>query len=698
MGCQRIAIGVVVLLLGLPSCKRLFGAAGGGTEKPVAADQGWKRPSSDLVAATIYDGKLEQGWQDWGWGAHDLGHGPAGIDFSNYGGWILWNPGLPSGIEGLAFRMRAPSSYGNFLELRLAYQKNEASFPAVRLGRSHLRALPDGWFDVYVPWNELDPAKLPADQLTLHAYAAVGAERVRLDKLVLTAPDPKATPARPPEKLHSRSRVDCSAPDHAISPYIYGIAGTADPKGVGATGRRWGGNRTTRYNWQARFSNAGKDWFFENTDGGDFRQALKENHDNAVFTALTVPIIGWVAKDAKSSGFPVSKFGPQHATDPYRSDAGDGDDQRGKHLEPGPPEQTSVPADPEFIRQWIEAIRADDGQRGARGVHMYILDNEPSLWSVTHRDVHPRSLTYDELLDRTLRYAHAIRAADPEAVIAGPAEWGWSAYFFSPKDLESGTFLRPDRRAHGDLPLLAWYLKALREHEQKTGEKLLDVLDVHFYPQAAGVYGNAADTATAALRIRSTRALWDPTYKDESWINEPVRLIPRLKEWVSEYYPGLRVSLGEYNFGGEADASGAIALAEALGRFGTEGLDYAFYWVDPPKNSAAYWAFRAFRNFDGSGGHFLERSLKTTTSAPLSLFASRDTSGKHLVLIALNLDATATAASALELAGCGSPGTIRRFSYTPRSGALVAAATSQGQSLNVELPPHSFAVLDITLD
>jgi hypothetical protein len=357
-----------------------------------------------------------------------------------------------------------------------------------------------------------------------------------------------------------------------------------------------------------------------------------------------------------------------------------------------------VPADPEFVRHWIEAIGADDRQRGARGVHMYILDNEPSLWSVTHRDVHPQNLTYDELLDRTIRYARAVRSADPEGLIAGPAEWGWSAYFYSPKDLKAGTFMRPDRRAHDDLPLIAWYLKRLREHEQTTGERLLDVLDVHFYPQGAGVYGKAADKVTAALRIRSTRALWDPAYKDESWINEPVRLIPRLKEWVKEYYPGLRISLGEYNFGAEEDASGGIALAEALGRFGTEGLDYAFYWFDPPKNSAAYWAFRAFRNFDGAGAHFLERSLGTKSSEPLSLFASRDASGKHLVLIALNLDGSSVAASRIELQGCGSPRTTRRFSYTPRSGALVADAERHGEPLSIELPPHSLAVLDIALD
>ena len=67
-------------------------------------------------------------------------------------------------------------------------------------------------------------------------------------------------------------------------------------------------------------------------------------------------------------------------------------------------------------------------------------------------------------------------------MIAGPAEWGWSAFLYSAVDLKAGPTLRPDRRKHGDVLLLVWYLRKLREHEQKTGVRILDVLDVHHYP------------------------------------------------------------------------------------------------------------------------------------------------------------------------------------------------------------------------
>src|SRR5689334_15129070 len=72
--------------------------------------------------------------------------------------------------------------------------------------------------------------------------------------------------------------ADCAAPGHQISPLIYGVGGeepgAAD---LGAASRRWGGNPTTRYNWQLNTVNLTKDWFFKNAGGsagGGYRRFL----------------------------------------------------------------------------------------------------------------------------------------------------------------------------------------------------------------------------------------------------------------------------------------------------------------------------------------------------------------------------------------------------------------------------------------
>jgi hypothetical protein len=316
--------------------------------------------------------------------------------------------------------------------------------------------------------------------------------------------------------------------------------------------------------------------------------------------------------------------------------------------------------------------------------------------------VRTEPLGYDELLDRTIRYGTAIRQADPDAIIAGPAEWGWTGYLYSGKDAAAGHTLRPDRRAHDDTPLVEWYLKKLHEHEEKTGVRVLDLLDLHYYPQAANVYGGGkggVDAKTAALRLRSTRSLWDPTYTDESWIKEPIRLLPRMKEWIDKNYPGRGISIGEWNFGGEGHVSGALATAEALGRFAQFGVTSAFYWSYPPEGSPSLEGFHAFRDFDGKGGRFLDYYVPSSPAEGVSLFASRDVSGEHVVLVAINMSPDTAALAKIELAGCAPVASRQAFTFLRGvHGFLVGAPAGESPpSLDAVLPPWSITVLDVHL-
>jgi hypothetical protein len=687
-------LATIVALLGT-SCSRTPAGESAPAVAPI------ERPARIEAAAMIYDGALAAGVQDWGWGPHELGKGAARLNMTNHGGWILWKQGLSGPFGGVAFRLRAPAAFGNFLQVRLLEPgQNQPTLPAVDIGPEFARPLSDGWIEIFVPWTLLNPGQKAIDRLQIHARNPVAADWVEFDKVMLTRFDAAAAmatqlrlPARPVQLA-----VDCRAPDQPISPYIYGIANGGDKIwGNLQTASRWGGNRTSRYNWQTGNTNAGSDWFFENHNDGGYTDFLDRNRKYGLRGAITIPMLGWVAKDAASSGFPVAKLGAQKATDQWRPDAGNGLRPDGTPLPPGPPTETSVPAPPEFMARWVAAILKRAKSPQDRGAHVFFLDNEPELWNSTHRDVHPEPLTYDELLDRTLRYGTAIRGADPGALIAGPAAWGWSAYFYSAKDLAEGAAAAPDRRAHGDVPLVPWYLAQLAEHEKRTGQRLLDILDLHYYPQAQGVYSDAADATTAALRIRSTRSLWDPTYKDESWINDTVQLIPRMKDWVAKNHPGLATSIGEYNFGAEKHISGGLALAEALGRFGTTGLDYAFYWTAPPENSPAYWAFRAYRNFDGKGARFLDRSLSTRMDPGVSLFASRDATGRHLVLIALNLSPDSPVDASIALDGCATLVSRRGYSYGQFSQAIEARSEAAGTELRERLAPYSINVFDLTL-
>jgi hypothetical protein len=150
----------------------------------------------------------------------------------------------------------------------------------------------------------------------------------------------------------------------------------------------------------------------------------------------------------------------------------------------------------------------------------------------------------------------------------------------------------------------------------------VDVLDIHYYPQASGVaLSDDESAATSALRLRSTRSLFDPTYVDESWIGEAVRLVPRMRELIDAHCPGLGLAITEYSWGNDDGLSSALAQVDVLGIFGREGVDMATRWVAPATGTRVEDAFRVFLDYDGAGSRVAGDSVRATSSEPRSVTA-----------------------------------------------------------------------------
>jgi len=687
----RHAVLAFIFAAGVIGCPHSRGGEASMSQPPSAL------PASRPVAQVVYDGALANGWQDSGWSPHDIGHGPAKIDFSHDGGWMLSNPKLHGNFGGVELRVKAPEGEAEFLELRLD-SNDKTIFPRIQVRADQKTDRGDGWKEVFVPIDELDPKNVPFDRIVMRAFRTMPAKTVLIDKIALVAAGPDGGAPLPSNipVANAMLRVDCRAHPRHISPLVYGIAWAErsnEPPTVHATTRRWGGNPTSTFNWQLGNAwNTGNDWFYENVAVKPVSQFFAENDRMHMASALTVPIMGWVAKDTTSSSFPVSVYGNQQYTDGYRKDAGNGVKPNGKPVVDTSPERTSIRITPDWDAKWLESL-ASSGHTPA----IVILDNEPGIWNDTHRDVHPDPTTYDELLAKSIAYATAVRHAAPNVKIAGPAEWGWSGYLYSAKDKAAGFSLHPDRRAHGDEPMIPWWLGKMKAESDKTGVRLLDMLDLHFYPQAQNVYGDASDAKTAALRIRQVRGLWDRDYVDESWIGQPIALLPRMQEWIDKNYPGLGIMIGEWSFGGEKHMSGGLATAEALGRFGQFGVEAAYYWTVPPAGSPSAAAFRAYRDYDGRGGHFEDWSLPTRASLDTSLFASRDKSGKHVVLVALNFSPDAAVAANVDTSSCGAMSNVTARTYQGSGDFLPEQASASAAGVSVTLPAYSITVIDLTL-
>lgn len=471
--------------------------------------------------------------------------------------------------------------------------------------------------------------------------------------------------------------LDVAGQRRSISPDIYGLTGvsTEVAADLGVTVLRWGGNATTRYNWKlGNAFNAARDYHFANGNYGSTSpadrqpsgvadQAIAANRARNIQTLLTIPTIGWVARN--DDGNTASQHVPDRGGPPLTTngDAIAGYDPAANRRLTSVPSRARKGApfsdppdlsDPTVAQdEWVYHLVRRFGRAAEGGVRYYAMDNEPDLWWTTHTDIRPAQLSYDQMRDLFLEYASAVKEVDPSALITGPVSWGWSNYFYSPLDCATDNYrTHADRNAHGGTPFLEWWLSEIRKHDEAAGRRTLDVLDLHFYPQG-GEYSDTTSPAMAALRLRSTRGLWDPQYSDESWIGQPVRLIPRMREWITAHYPGTKMGLSEWTWGAEGSMNGAIALAEVLGIFGREGLDMACHWGGLDPSQPAYAAFKLFGNYDGRGGSFTGMSFAahSTHEDMLSCYATQ--SGGNLLVVVLNKSVDSDLTPTIQLKNAG---------------------------------------------
>ena len=518
--------------------------------------------------------------------------------------------------------------------------------------------------------------------------------------------------------------INAEADQHAISPLIYGMnfadAGLAQD--VRLPVDRWGGNSTTRYNWQNDMSNHASDWFFENIpsdnpdpshlpDGSAADRFVDQNRDTGTETLMTIPLIGWTPAARKDNhpydcGFKISKYGTQQATDAvYDPDCGNGVRTNGTPITGNDPIDTSVAIGPTFVQDWVRHLIERYGTAAQGGVKFYNLDNEPGLWNETHRDVHPARPTYDELTDLGKQYAAAVKEIDPGALTLGPVQDGWTRYFYSSYGTYPDVAAQQDRAAHDDKPFVEWYLQQMAAYENANHTRLLDYFDLHYYPQAVNDKGTpdqnddepvslapAGNADTQALRLRSTRALWDPSYVDESWIpstgeatavngvgvDGAVQLIPRMRDWVAKNYPGTKLAISEYNWGALDSMNGALAQADLLGIFGREGLDLATLWEPPAPTDPGAFAFRMYRNYDGQGAAFGDTSVRASSAdqGQLAVYAAQRSGDGALTLLIINKSA-ANLTSQISLAGFTSSGPAQVYSYSAANAQQIVKQADQ---------------------
>ena len=484
--------------------------------------------------------------------------------------------------------------------------------------------------------------------------------------------------------------VDVGRDAKPISSLIYGVSFAEQDflLDTGATFNNWGGNATTRYNWEIGNAwNAARDWEFRNGDYGETGnvadQFLEASAEIGRATRLAVPTLGWVAKntdrDLCSFPQPDGSCGYVHDSNCDTPNV------------VADPNLANRPTDVEFVRRWLQHIRET---HGTSAVTVLAMDNEPELWGYTHYDVHPDCTTYDEVLSKYIAYATMAREELPNAQLAGPTTCCWHYYWNSAAG-------RADKRAHGGQDFLPWFLDQMREHDEAVGQRHLDVLDLHYYP-SEGIFSYDVSDRVADMRLRSTRSLWDRSYRDESWINQPIYLIPRMQKLIEDHYPGTKFGLSEWNFGADSSMNGALAIADALGIFGREGLYFANYWTTPKVGSPGYLAFKLFGNYNDEGGRFGDLSViaQSSDDYAISSYASIDTSSGDLHVILVNKQKSGDTFLTLDLRSFEHSGTAQIVRLDAENVEVLQydEVTTDSADFKLMIPAYSITHLIITAD
>ncbi|MBS1565529.1 MAG: glycoside hydrolase family 44, partial [Bacteroidetes bacterium] len=219
------------------------------------------------------------------------------------------------------------------------------------------------------------------------------------------------------------------------------------------------------------------------------------------------------------------------------------------------------------------------GGQGLDSSHLryWNMDNEVEIWDGTHDDAMPVQLDAESFMQRFFATAKKARALCPGIKLSGPVspnEWQWYAW-------KGGQVVGADGVRY---PWLQFFIKRLAEEQQRTGIRLLDVIDLHFYPgstdpadivQYHRVFFDSSYLYPEANGVHLVNGGWDNSIQIED-------VFGRCQNWLNQYMgPGNGVTFGvsetSVALNNNPNAQ-AVWYGSMLGEFMKHGVEYFSPW------------------------------------------------------------------------------------------------------------------------
>ena len=382
----------------------------------------------------------------------------------------------------------------------------------------------------------------------------------------------------------------------AVSPYIYGRNNSVtDFIGNPVSATSWqlykdagvnffrenGGNNLTKHNWRLNISSH-PDWY-NNVYTSNWDNAAQTLHQNipSAQGMWGFQLIGKAARTNANNFNDWAYNNSQWWSGVNQNLAGGG------VMNTSGGSQALVNGDPSlYLQNWNQDSTTDilnhwfgSGGLGldSTKIRYWNMDNEPEIWSGTHDDVMPVQPGAETFMQSYFAVAKKARSLFPGIKLTGPVspnEWQWYNFGGSPVTGSDGI----------KYPWLQYFIKRVAEEEQSSGIRLLDVIDLHFYPSSASpanvvqyhrVFFDSTYIYPEANGVKVVNGGWDNSIQIEN-------IFGRCQKWLNQYMGpgnGVTFAVSETHTQLQNDPNAlAVWYASMLGEFMNNGVEYFSPW------------------------------------------------------------------------------------------------------------------------
>ncbi len=459
--------------------------------------------------------------------------------------------------------------------------------------------------------------------------------------------------------------------------------------------RENGGNNATKYNWRRKLTSH-PDWYNNVYDHSwDFASQDIQNRMPGLQVMWAFQLIGKAAANKNNNFNDWAYNSSQWWSGVGQNLAGGG------QINPAGGSQALVNGNPDlYLENWdadsTTGVLKHWFWPGGLGLDKnqftyWSMDNEPEIWNGTHDDVMPSLLSASAFMDAYFAVAKKARERFPQIKLTGPVpanEWQWYRWGDQSLTIDGEYYC-----------WLEYFIKRVADEQKSSGIRLLDVLDIHWYPSESSnadlvqlhrVFYDETYVYPGANGVKTVNGGWDASRNKEY-------IFKRINDWLLTYFGenhGITIALTENDISSSNPNIVSVVYASMLGTFADNGVEIFTPWS---------WKTGMWETLHLFSRYTKAIRVKTTSDndATVSGYSTVNSSNDSMTVILVNRDLDASRTATVNLTGFsvsnGSykvlelsslPSTETFISHTSNALKSKTVAVS-GNSFNITLPALS---------